>query len=158
MTVIKKIRDKILKKTFTRSNLEKIAESIKDDIKKRTRLGYGVENNGDRKKKLAPLAESTKKSKRRRKGQLSNQTTPSRSNLTDTGEMLDSLDSSAKVRSTSAELIIGFKTPEAEDKAEFAHDGSSNRPKRKFMNLSNRELQRVDQAVEDLIDGAIKEL
>lgn len=102
----KKIEDARLN-VFKKSRLKKIADFAANLIKKRTRLGYGSE---DRKKgKLKKLSESYKQQragkvafargkygqtysyKPEEKPKLSTATTPAKSNLTNSGQMLDSI-------------------------------------------------------------------
>lgn len=146
---------KLIKKVVNKNNISKLAEELKEDIVKRTRLGSGVKGNGESKQKLAPTAESTKKSKRRRRGELSSLTSPTKSNLTDTGQMLDSV---AVTQVDNNSFTIGFDNTEAQEKAEFAHEGSNNRPKREFMFVSKREFQRHLRRVKDILDTEIKRL
>jgi hypothetical protein len=77
------------KYTINQSEMEKIAEDMANKIKVRTRLGYDVDRS-----KLPPIKSEKYKKKRanyKKKGKLSDQTTPGRSNLTFTGQLLDSL-------------------------------------------------------------------
>lgn len=62
-------------------------------IQKRTRLGYGVSQNGGDKKRLKGLTEGyiAQRARDKSKGRLSSFTSPGRSNLTRTGQLLDSL-------------------------------------------------------------------
>lgn len=73
--------------------LKKIGRTAKDAIRLRTRLGYGVDEPGGKKTKLAKLDPGYKKQRKKlsKNGDLSSQTTPSKSNLTKTGEMLDTV-------------------------------------------------------------------
>jgi hypothetical protein len=65
-------------------------ESIAEQIKKRTRLGKGVNDSGDL-EKLGGLAESTIANRKRYRKNLSDMTTYRRSNLTATGQLLDNI-------------------------------------------------------------------
>lgn len=79
-----------LDKAVSRKSLKPIAEFTIQLIVKRTRLGYGVDRQFGTKKKLKPLARSYIEY-RRTFNSLSNYTTPARSNLTLTGQMLGSM-------------------------------------------------------------------
>lgn len=70
--------------------LMSVAKFTIDLIVKRTRLGYGVDQNFGTKRKLKPLSEKYK-DYRRGFPSLSPTTTPGRSNLSLTGQMLDSM-------------------------------------------------------------------
>src|SRR4051812_22970465 len=84
---------KSLEKLVSKSELDPIAQEMAQIIKVRTRLGYGAKANGESKQKLAPLKDSTIAGRKRKQkaGKLSNATAPTKSNLTDSGAMLDSL-------------------------------------------------------------------
>lgn len=78
---------------FKQGALENLADFIIRMIRVRTRLGYGVEENEGSKKKLKSIKETTIEERKRllKRGELSSETTPSRSNLTRTGELLESI-------------------------------------------------------------------
>lgn len=102
-----KIKDRI-KKSVEVSVDDEMATELADQIRKRTRLGFGVDENG-KQTKLKPLAESYRLQRRgelafftdeygnkipyepETKPYLSPYTTPAKSNLTKTGELLDSI-------------------------------------------------------------------
>lgn len=69
--------------------LEVIGQLAVDLIVKRTRLGFGVKKNGGKRFRLASLTEGYVK--QRKKGGLSSFTRPKKSNLTRTGQMLESV-------------------------------------------------------------------
>lgn len=93
--LIKSIKDSLENVESTR-NMKKLADEMALQIKKRTREGFGTPK-GSRgrgiKERLKPLSQSTIDSRKRLrgKGQLSGKTSPSKSNLTETGQLLDSL-------------------------------------------------------------------
>jgi hypothetical protein len=95
---------------------------IVKDIQKRTDVGQTIAP--DRISRLAKLAESTKKQKIR-KG------LPTRSRLRETGEMIDSI--RAKTNQRTQSIIIEPTGSKNQEKAIFAHEGSSNRPERPFI-------------------------
>ena len=72
--------------------LNKIGAEAKDQIVKRTRLGKGVKNFNGSAFKLLPLKDSTIDQRDRYEFNLSPFTIPQRSNLTATGQLLDSID------------------------------------------------------------------
>lgn len=76
-----------------------IAESIPDEIRVRTRLGKDVNNN-----KLKSLDPKYVKKREKHSNKLSKFTTPGRSNLTATGQMLDAIKSIVKGTSIIIEL------------------------------------------------------
>lgn len=134
-----KLRDKMTSKT----NLQETGDFAVDLIKKRTRAGFGVSEHGSRKSKLDPLSDSYKKV--RKKNKPKGPTTPSKSNLTHSGDMLDDLEAKASKGSAS----IGFSSKKSEDKAEWVSD------KRPFNNLSKQEqkqiVQKLDKKAKEII-------
>lgn len=126
----KAIRDSIKSET-----LLKIAKDLPERIKVRTRLGYGVDETGGPRQKLKDTKASTKRRKeyKKRAGDLSDQTTPKRSNLTDTGELLDSLVAESP---KDGELTIKSKGARNEKVARYVTEGG-----RPFLNLSKPELR-----------------
>lgn len=66
-----------------------LGQAAAEEIKKRTRAGYGVSSNEGNKERLAALSDGYKR--RRARAQLSPETSASRSNLTFSGSMLDSI-------------------------------------------------------------------
>jgi hypothetical protein len=75
---------------ISKKEMREIGDIIADLVRTRTRLGFGVNAVGTPKVPLKPLAESTKKARRRNRN-LSPLTSPSKSNLTQTGALLESL-------------------------------------------------------------------
>ncbi|TXH09386.1 MAG: hypothetical protein E6R04_08090 [Spirochaetes bacterium] len=85
--------EKDLKESLNNSRMQKIGEFVIEKIRIRTRLGYGASGHLRPREKLKPLAESSKDIRKgfKKAGELSEFTSPGRSNLTFTGQMLDSL-------------------------------------------------------------------
>lgn len=126
--------------------LKATARFAAEIVVKRTRLGYGVFNHLGPKGKFMPLAASTVKSRTRKAqmGMLSGLTKPKRSNLTETGQMLDSVDAVKRgdkwyIQPTGRRKD-GLTNYEV---AEYAHKGSRNRPPRPFMNISVAEQSQI---------------
>ena len=74
--------------------LNEIGKRTTKQVKDRTRKGFGVEEQLGPKTRLKPLTTKYKKrrAKLRKRGKLSSETSPNKSNLTKSGEMLDSTD------------------------------------------------------------------
>lgn len=104
-------------------------------IKKRTREGFGVENGQP--VKFAPLAPST--IRKRQTKTLSSKTSPRTSNLTETGQMVDSL----KWRVENNKIVIFFTNDSSSNKETYARVGSNNRPARPFADLTDEELRKL---------------
>jgi hypothetical protein len=109
-----------------RNQLSKLGEFLVEKIRIRTRLGSGVTNNLDNKSRLNSLSEKyvLLRKKFRGLGELSSLTTPTKSNLTLSGSMLDSL----KVKNIDRNSITigadGFDRNgiSNEDKTEYQED------------------------------------
>lgn len=85
--------NRALAEVRTPERMMKYGKMAADMIKLRTKLGSGVAAAGQEKRKLKPLADSTVEQRERlaKKGKLSDMTTPRKSNLTRTGQLLDSM-------------------------------------------------------------------
>ena len=108
----KKIQDQI-QKSVSASLDKQLAQETAEQVKKRTQLGFGVDENG-KQVKLSPLSESYRAQRRgevafytdefgrvrkytpENPPPLSSKTTPAKSNLTKTGQMLESLTGEVK--------------------------------------------------------------
>lgn len=147
---VERIKSLILvatKEAVSVKNMHNIAQAAANDIKLRTRLGSGVSEAGGKKEPLAKLAPSTiasRKSKKRT-GKLSSLTTPGKSNLTDTGQMLDSLTGKGVSDGIGRISLAGTRRDGQTNTkvGEYAEDGSSTRPKRPFLNLTDLQFKRI---------------
>lgn len=133
---LKKQVDSALRYTLNKQTFSEIGKMTADSIKNRTRLGKGVNQTEGKLETLLPLKESTKARRniKKKTGKLSNQTTPARSNLTDTGELLDSL----KYESSATEVRIYIEGANNQKKAI-----DQSKAGRKFMDLSKSEVNAV---------------
>lgn len=137
---------KLLRDTMTNKvNLQGTGDFAADLIKKRTRLGFGVDKHGGRKSKLAPLTDAYKKQRKRHKPK--GPTTPSKSNLTNTGDMLDDIE--AKVE-TGGDIKIGFSKKKNKDVAKWVSK------KRPFNFLSSPELKQIKNYLNELAKKLLK--
>lgn len=80
-----------------------LAKDVANQIKKRTRLGYGVASGG-KQIRLKPLTEKYIETRQDFSENLSEATTPKRSNLTATGQLLDAIQGTG----ATAKAEIGF--------------------------------------------------
>lgn len=90
-TDLKKLANDILKKVFNKEEMNLYVMSLRNDIVKRTRLGSGVRDNLKKKQKLKRLTSKKYVKLRSSSSELSDLTKPSKSNLTFSGQLLDSL-------------------------------------------------------------------
>ena len=160
MAVIKlkdlsKFIDSKSKKLFSElkkdTNLKGIAILITERIRTRTRLGFGVFKNYKARQKLAPLAPSTLASRKNKKN-LSGMTTRKKSNLTETGKMLDKL----IYRIKSGVIRIFINDGKREEIAGYHHAGNSKLPQRPFLYLSDIELKATQKKLNILIKKLLK--
>lgn len=102
---LKQLQDKVIK---TIENLEasEFFEKIPDVIRDRTRNGYGITKDGGKIKLLPKLKPSTilRRERLDRNGQLSSETAPFFSNITETGTTLDAL----KFKKVGKKYVIDF--------------------------------------------------
>jgi hypothetical protein len=146
LDVLKKVQDRIdraVKDTLSRTQLKVIGEEQKNKVKTRTRLGKGVSETTDRLTRLKRLKDSTKETRKRYRGRLHSQTTVSKSNLTATGQLLDSLRTRVENNSViiflkdrrSTELSGSASTKTNSEVANYAKKGGRN-----FLELSSSEV------------------
>jgi len=137
------------------ANMRKYGDMSAAMIKLRTRLGSGVDASGDSKKALKRLADSTKESRKakKKKGKLSELTTPNRSNLTETGQLLDSVGVTKSAYGSVTVSPSGSRTDGKTNQkvAEYVTDGG-----RPFNNLSKIEIKRLSEEVKRDLREAIK--
>lgn len=112
VAIRKKVEEK-LALLLSPQTLNTVGATFAEQIKKRTRLGYGVPDPGVAQEKLKPLSDDYKKWRKENKSKLSDATTPAKSNLTQTGEMLDSITYRVEGRS----VILFFSNAFAKYKA-----------------------------------------
>lgn len=141
---IKNILDQVLDASINKKDLEVSAEKLKNSIQTRTRLGKSVEKTGQRLKSLKPLDPKYKKQRKqlRKKGILSSETSPAKSNLTKSGDMVDSI---KVIKVTDNDFEISVTGRENKIKAENVQ---KDRP---FMNIARFEIKEF---VEDIINRA----
>lgn len=77
--------------TFTKRQMQAYGELAIEAIVKRTRQGFGVNRTGGKSRRLKPLSESYIEQRKRKRSQLDSTTSPRRSNLTFTGQLLRSM-------------------------------------------------------------------
>lgn len=125
-----------------RRTLKRAAEYIVTTLRERTRGGDGVEDEGYPETPLKPLSETYIK-QRMRFADLSDETDPETSNLTRTGDMLDSL----YYRVDTSGLTVSVKGSDNLLKAIYT---SAERP---WTNLSAQDIETLKQMVREEIDN-----
>lgn len=141
--------DKLITQVGSRDNMRQVGKLAKELVVNRTSRGFGVSRSEGPKEKLKALSPNYKSARRRlrKQGRLSSETTPTRSNLTKSRQMLESVDSNGQ--KNRAEVFLNDNA--AETKAQLqAKQG------RKFMNLSKDETKQITDLLEKQIINDIK--
>lgn len=152
-----------LEDAVSKTNLKPLANKAADLIRIRTRVGYGVSKSGSPKEKLKELKGSTKKSRntKKKRGLLSDETSPSKSNLTETGKLLDSIKASVPSAGVIQVRLTGSHGDDLSNEklGEYMHEGSANREKRPFMGLTDLQIKQLtDDLRRDLLARVNKAL
>jgi hypothetical protein len=127
-------------------------------IRKRTRLGDGIASEGQsrsNKSKLKELKPGTVKNRTRMKerGELSQLTTPKRSNLTATGQLLNSVEARDAKR---ASVKVGPRGSRTDGKNNEDIGGYVTDAGRPFNNLSKVEVKRLEDAIKKDLKALLK--
>lgn len=147
--IFKKLSSTV-KESINKVTMLKLGEYATTLIVKRTRLGYAVGNNFGPRGKFFKLSEKYVVARQGFDG-LSSLTSPRRSNLTRTGQMLDSMKAkhvkggTIQITPTGKRKKQGNekKTPTNLEVAQYAHSGSNNRPPRPFNRVSAAEFDQL---------------
>lgn len=134
--------------------MKQFGEYARDRIVKRTKLGKGVSERGGDAEQLKKLSDSyrTQRKNLQNKGKLADDTSPARSNLTRTGQMLNNIEVQAK---TASALISakGSRTDGNLTNADVAGYVSVERP---FLNLSKPELNGLNSFIRSILESIVK--
>jgi hypothetical protein len=151
----------LLDKVFAAANMAQWMQETADDIKKRTRLGYGVEKDYASKEKLKYLSEKYIEYRKKDKhGELSSATSARKSNLTYTGQMLDALRGSSKGKYQGEVWLKDERKPTKNQKRSFGNNDLAvwNAEKgRNFMAISDLEFKRLNQKIEKVLTEEIRQ-
>lgn len=146
--ILEQLGKKIIDEFKSKESLQTLGDEAAALIKKRVKLGYGLSESNGTKEKLKALSPGYKK--QRKKDTLHSSTTPNKSNLTNTGQMLDNLKATIKSEDT---VSIGFTNTEAKDKAEWVTEGG-----RPFNHISKAEYKQLENSLKDKLYKRIKDL
>ena len=126
--------DKLVDDVVNRSLTDKIGKKVVKTVKNRTRKGFGVKQNAGKAERLKPLRQPTKKKRRnlKKRGRLSGETTPTTSNLTESGQMLNNIG----YRASDKEVVVAPKGRQQQKARQVSKD-------RPFMNLSKSEIKEL---------------
>lgn len=142
---LKKLLDAVVDQFTSKDAMQTLGDEAAALIKKRTRVGYGVAGPGATKSKLKPLSEPYKK--QRKADGVAATTSPNKSNLTNTGKMLDNIGAVA----SKGKVTIGFSDADQEQKAEWVTEGG-----RPFNSLSDAEIKQLRNKLEAAIKLQLK--
>jgi hypothetical protein len=87
----RKVIEDAFKAATSKEAMAKYGKAAAQYIKVRTRQGYGVKGNNEPKNNLDALSEKYKATRKKNRNELHGSTRPNKSNLTYTGQMLDSV-------------------------------------------------------------------
>jgi len=154
--LVDKVKKELEKAVASKSFYDEIGKEVSNQIRKRTRLGYGSSPSGQQ-VKLASLKESTVENRKRtkKKGNLSNLTTPKKSNLTETAQLLDAIEH----KSTNQKVTIQFSDRRKDSKiGNKKLAGYVQQAGRRFFDLTTAETSSLKRLVEKKIQELIKRL
>jgi len=152
---LKKFQDKIdkaLDQLTTGDSLKSIGAFEAELIKRRSRLGFGVPEDFGPKVKFEPLAPSTIKA--RKKKQLAAETSVNKSNLTETGQLLNDIVAKIKGRET----IIGHTKDRNKKIGAFHQEGGGNLPQRRYLGLAKEDLKQIKAKLQDNFNEILNKL
>ena len=151
---VKNIADTI-KQTINAQFMSEIGEEAKRLIFLRTKLGYGVPFTGANREKLKGLSASYIKMRKSSKklGELSDTTSASKSNLTFTGQLLDSIQVKKSVNGITWIGPRGYRTDGLTNE-QVANTVSKQRP---FMFLSDLEILKVQRFAQNNFTSVFKQ-
>jgi hypothetical protein len=134
---------KDIRRTYSIEEMEAIGEAASEMVRVRTRLGYGVKKPNTKRERLKKLSEEYIET-RKDFGALSEFTTPARSNLTRTGQLLESI---AVLEVTEGNVEIGPQGARDDNMTneKLAEHVSVARP---FISLSNLEVKKLVRFIE----------
>lgn len=147
--LIKKRLEAAMKELTSSQFKKEVGERVKDGIVDRTRQGKAAQSEGARPKKLEPLTEGYKKYRKslRKRGILSSKTQPARSNLTKTGEMLDSVQSKVSGEKITIQVTGDENIRKANENAKMG---------RPFMNISDLDIKEIRDLISTVVSKYLK--
>lgn len=142
---LKTALDSAKKELLSPTSLQSMADDLAEQIKIRTRLGDGLDKDRGEPSKLRPLSKNYIET--RKGSELSPMTAAKKSNLTFTGEMLDSI--IAKI--SGSIVTITFSNQDSKDKARW--NTEKGRP---FMAISRVQIQRLTNSLNQKLSEILK--
>lgn len=145
-----------VEKAIRTANFDFLLTEIPEQIQRRTRLGKGVDDGGGN-SKLDPLSEKYVERRKvlKKKGELSSETTPKKSNATLSGQMLSSIIGSKTSWST---FTFTFKPQRKDGKSNLDIARWFQEKGRVFFKLSNSERKQFERKIAKIINAQVKKL
>jgi len=156
---IKKELESLAKKKLAKKFVRELGNETAEQIKKRVRLGYGVERDNAPKTKFPPLSEKYVKYRKKKSSRLGEFARPSKSNLNATGQLIKSITSEVLGVGKNASFRLFFKENRKKEL-----DGGSARVKhrdlagyvqengRPFFFLAKFEINKIKSSIVDLFN------
>lgn len=153
---LKRLRDELIK-SVDAIEVDEFFEPLPDIIRDRTRQGFGITQDGGAKKNLKKLAKSTVVGRelKDRKGKLSKDTAPPVSNLTETGQMLDSI-VLKKIKNTKFEVVFEEKRDDGKQNSDLVKYNADKG--RTFFGLSKSERRTLERNVTKKVNELFKKI
>jgi len=144
-----------LAKVLSSTNQDKIAKEMADTMRIRAQLGGSVESTGSKKKPFKKLSPGYVE-KRKKDSKLSSLTSSGKSNITRTGQLIESI--SGKGKSSGFDITVSGSRSDSDltnkQVADFVEEGG-----RPFLNFSDIELKKIGRLLEEqLVDEINKKL
>jgi hypothetical protein len=139
--------------SISKSSMDDIGKALVEIIRVRTRLGYGVGATGDQRQKLKPLSLLYREYRRKNRRLMSPQATVNRSNLTFTGQMLDSLDVVSSKKGALSIAPTGTRKGGLKNLTLARYVAEQGRP---FMSLSNNELKQLSRIIDEGLNASLR--
>lgn len=137
--------------TFSKKEMQKIAEDLADTVRVRAQLGGSVSDTGRSKKPFKKLNPSYVAQRRKFDG-LSDKTTPNKSNITRTGQLIESLQGIGKNAGFSIVPKGGRTDSNLSNEDVARYVDANGRP---FLNLSDVELKKLARLLEESLADEI---
>ena len=146
-----------IEKTLQAANFDYLIQEIPEQIQRRTRLGTGVDPASKKNSKLDRLSELYEKRREsfKKKGILASTTTPKKSNLTLTGQMLNAI---IGMKESATRFVFTFNPQRDDGKSNLDIARWVQENGRNFFRLSSSEVKQFERKIAKTINQAIKNL
>lgn len=141
-----------LAKVISRNGMTPIAKEMADTVRIRAQLGGSVESTGKAKKPFKKLSPDYVEQRKKFKG-LSNKTTPRKSNITRTGQLIESLRGEPKSNGFDIIAEGGRDDSDLTNSQVAKYVADQGRP---FLDLSDKELKQLTRLIEESLADEIE--